>query len=102
MAVNQVRVRTGPLPTGLALKDAATKGTKRVMAGAKIRQGISAIKAHPGKAGMALAGLAAAGGLGVAGMKALSARKKKASSFQGKAQSALGSAKKKFKGIGIG
>lgn len=73
----------------LAMKDAATKGTKRVMAGAKIRQGISAIKANPGKAGMALAGLAAAGGLGMAGMKAIGARKKKANSLQGRLSSAM-------------
>ena len=54
-----------------------------------------------GKAGMALAGLAAAGGLGIAGMKALNA-KKKANSLQGKAQSAIGSAKKKLKGMRLG
>lgn len=55
-----------------------------------------------GKAGMALAGLAAAGGLGVAGMKALKERKKKANSLGGKVQGAIGGAKKKLKGMGLG
>lgn len=42
-----------------------------------------------GKAGIALAGLAAAGGLGMAGLKAVGARKKKANSLQGRLSSAM-------------
>lgn len=78
MTKNQVNIRTGAIPTALATKGAATKGTKAYMAGAKARQAVSYIKAKPGKAGLALAGLAAAGGLGMAGAKAIgNARKPK-------------------------
>lgn len=52
------------------------------------------IMANKGKAGLALGALAAAGGLGVAGLKALGARKKKqANSLQGR----LASASKMFR-----
>lgn len=47
------------------------------------------IMANKGKAGLALGALAAAGGLGIAGMKAMGARKKKANSLQGRLADAV-------------
>lgn len=65
-------------------KAARGKGIGGAVGGA-----MSYAKLHPGKTGAALAGLAAAGGLGIAGMKALGARKKRqANSLQGRLSSA--------------
>ena len=47
------------------------------------------VMANKGKAGLALGALAAAGGLGMAGLKAVGARKKKANSLQGRLSSAM-------------
>lgn len=64
--------------------DSAKKGVKKGMRKAKVivpglaKKGIKAIAKNPGKAGLAMAGLAAAGGLGIAGAKAIgNARKPK-------------------------
>lgn len=74
MANNQVRVRTGALPTAIVATGkkkgfAAANAARR--AGALTGNVARAVGANKGKAGLALAGLAAAGGLGMAGMKAM-------------------------------
>jgi hypothetical protein len=60
--------------------DAAKKGVGRAkrVGAVMAKKGLKAVTKNPGKAGLALAGLAAAGGLGMAGAKAIgNARKPK-------------------------
>jgi len=56
-------------------------------------------KLPKGKAGLALAGLAAAGGLGVAGVKALKNRNKKANSLEGRVKKAASNVNRKVKSM---
>jgi len=60
--------------------DSAKKGVKRAKRVGTVmaKKGLKAIAKNPGKAGLAMAGLATAGGLGMAGLKAIgNARKPK-------------------------